>query len=140
LVAGWIVAQTGDALAGQTGLGGTFIGFTLVAISTSLPELSTTTTAARFGAYGLAVSNIFGSNAFDTTLLFVADVAYRQGPVLAAVERWAVFAAALGILVTCVYLWGLVERRDRTILGMGIDSALVLALYLSGLFVLYILR
>lgn len=140
LVAGWLIAQIGDALAKQTGLGGTIVGFVLVAIATSLPEVSTTYTAVKYGAYAMAISNIFGGNAFDTALLFVADVAYREGPILMAVEPWAGFAAGLGIVLTIFYLWGLVERQDRTIFGVGIDSALVLVTYIAGLIVLYLIR
>ena len=140
LAAGWTVARVADALAEQTGLGATLVGFVLVATTTSLPEVSTTVSAARLGAYGMAIGNIFGSNAFDTTLLAVADVVHRDGPVLAAAEPWIAFAAALGILVTCAYLWGLVERSNRTVLRLGVDSATVLALYVSGVVVLYLVR
>ena len=140
LAAGWTVARVADALAEQTGLGATLVGFVLVATTTSLPEVSTTVSAARLGAYGMAIGNILGSNAFDTTLLAVADVVHRDGPILAAAEPWTAFAAALGILVTCAYLWGLVERSNRTVLRRGLDSATVLALYVGGVVVLYLVR
>lgn len=140
LAAGWAIAQAGDALAKQTGIGDSLVGFVLVAVATSLPEVSTTLSAARLGAYGMAVANIFGGNAFDTMFLFVADVLYRDGPVLAAVESWAAFAAGLGIVLTCLYLWGLVERSDRTVARIGVDSALVVILYLLGVAALYALR
>ncbi len=61
LVAGWLVMHTAEALTQQTGLGASFVGATLVAIATSLPEISTTTAAVRRGNYEMAVSNIFGS-------------------------------------------------------------------------------
>jgi cation:H+ antiporter len=140
LAAGWTVAQVADALAGQTGLGASFVGATLVAISTSLPEVSTTIAAARLGSYSMAVSNIFGSNALLLALLFLADLLYRPGPILQAVDRSATFAAAAGIVVTSVYLIGLIERLDRVLWRMGIDSVVVLVLYLGSLVVLYLLR
>jgi cation:H+ antiporter len=137
LVTGWTVARDGEALAEQTGLGQSFVGATLVAITTSLPEVSTTLSAARLGNYSMAFSNIFGSNALMVGLFFCADVFYWRGLVVDAVDRASQFAAALGIVVTCVYLWGLLERRDKTVFGMGVDSALVLIFYLGGLAVLY---
>jgi cation:H+ antiporter len=140
LAAGWTVARVGGALAEQTGLGGSFIGATLVAVATSLPELSTTVSAARAGAYSLAVSNIFGSNALLVALFLPADIAYRDGLVLDAVDQSAVFGAAAGVAVTCVYLWGLLERQDRTVLRAGWDSAIVLVFYLGSLVGLYLLR
>ena len=139
LVAGWAVARTGEALAGQTGLGTSFIGFTLVAIATSLPELSTTTAAARHKRYSMAISNIFGSNAFDVALLFLVAL-LAGGAVFQSVPAGALFAASLGIIMTCVYLWGMLEHSDRTVLRMGWDSAAVLVLYAGGLVALYLLR
>lgn len=73
-------------------------------------------------------------------LFFVADLFYRDGLIFMALPRSAIFLGALGIVVTCLYLWGLLERRDKTVLGMGIDSIAVLVLYLGGLVVLYFIR
>jgi cation:H+ antiporter len=140
LAAGWFVAQTGHVLAEQTGLGEGFIGATLVAGTTTLPEISTTLGAARRGAYTMAISNIFGSNSFDLSLLLVADAVYTGGPILHAADRSAIFVAGLGIVLTAIYLWGMLERRDRTIMRMGYDSLAVVVAYVIGLVVLYRLR
>jgi cation:H+ antiporter len=140
LVAGVVIAQVAEALAEQTGLGAGFVGATLLATAGSLPELSTTIAAVRIGSYAMAVSNIFGSNAMDATLVGLADVFYREGPILQAVDRSSTFMAAVAIILTCVYLVGMIERRDRVIWRMGLDSALVLPLYLGALGILYFLR
>lgn len=137
LIGGTLVSTTADALSKQTHLSGGFVGATFVAIATSLPEVSATMGAARLGAYTLAISNIFGSNALMIALVLPADLIYRGGPIMDAVDDSAVFTGAIGILVTALYLWGLVERRDRTVLGMGIDSTLVLVAYFLGVVMLY---
>jgi len=41
-----------------------FIGLTIVALGTSLPELVTSVTAAKRGNAGIAIGNIVGSNIF----------------------------------------------------------------------------
>jgi cation:H+ antiporter len=138
--AGVVVALAGEALAEQTGLGASFMGATLVALSTSLPELSTTITAVRLGNHSMAVSNIFGSHALMVALLFLADLLYRPGPILAELGRPGTFAAAMGIVVTVTYLIGLIERKDRVVLRMGLDSAVVLVLYAVTVVGLYLLR
>ena len=46
-----------------------FIGLTIVAFGTSLPELVTSVTAAKKGNAGIAIGNIVGSNIFN--ILFV---------------------------------------------------------------------
>ncbi len=137
LVAGMVLAWVGEALAEQTGLGASFVGATLLAISTSLPELSTAITAVRLGNYSMAVSNIFGSNSIMVALVLLADLSYRDGPILTASEPSALFTVAMGIVVTCAYLVGLIERRDQVFLRMGIDSVAVGIFYLGTLGVLY---
>jgi cation:H+ antiporter len=140
LVAGWALAATGDALSEQTGLGASFVGFALVAASTSLPELSTTLGAVRRHNYEMAVANILGTNCLEVALFLLADALYRGGPILASADRSALFAGAIGMIVTAIFLVGLLERRDRTVLRMGIDSLAVLVTYIAGLFGLYMLR
>ena len=140
VAAGYILSRTGDAIAEQTGLGESFVGAVFVAIATSLPEVSTVLTAARAGLYTMAVSDIFGTNLFDVTLLFVIDAVAGGDPVLNSAGRFSTFATIIGITVTMMFVAGIAERRDRTILRMGIDSAGVLVTYLGGLVVLYFLR
>jgi cation:H+ antiporter len=46
----------------------------------------------------------------------------------------------LGIVLTAIYLIGLLERDDRTMFNMGYDSVAVLAVYFGGLALLYFVR
>lgn len=138
--AGFVLSQTGEVIAERTGLGSSFVGAVLVALATSLPEVSTTLAAARLGLYTMAVSDILGTNLFDVALLFVVDALGGGKPALATVDRFATTAAILGILLTAIYIAGLAERRDRTVLRMGIDSLAVLVAYFAGLGILYQLR
>ena len=140
LVAGYTLAKTGDALAEQTGLGSSFFGAVFLAVSTSLPEITIVFSSVRLGRYAMAVGNIFGANLLGMAMLFIVDAVYRDGPVLAVAGRFATFAAVLGILVTALFLVGLLERGHRMVLRMGIDSLLVLATYGAGIAMLYQLR
>jgi cation:H+ antiporter len=139
LVCGFVIARTGEVIAEQTGAGQGFIGATLVALSTSLPEVSTTVSAVRFGAYSMAAANILGTNVIEIALFLPADIAYQGGSIFDSLNSSANLLAALGILATCIYLWGILERRDKTVLGMGYDSAAVLVVYLSGMILYYFL-
>ena len=140
LVCGVVLVHASNALAEQTGLGSSFIGATLLAATTSLPEVSTTIMAVRLRAYTMAISNIFGSNLIMIILLFPADILYRPGPVLAAADASAVFAITSGVLVTIIFVIGLVIRSSRTVRGVGVDSLLVIAVYLATIAGLYVLR
>ena len=140
LASGFALAVTGEALARQTGLGTSFIGVLLGGIATSLPEVTTTVAAVRLGQYEMAFGDAFGTNLFSVMLLFVADVAYAGGPILNEVDRFSLFGTLLGILLTGVYLAGFIERRHKAVLGMGLDSLIVLIAYAGGLLVLFTLR
>ena len=140
LVAGFFLAKSAAAIAQQTGLGTSFVGAVLLAASTSLPEVSTVLGAVRLRRYEMAISDVFGTNLFNVTILFVVDMLYDGGPVLAEAGRFAGFAALLAIVLTGLYLVGMIERRDRTVLRMGYDSLAVLAVYLAGVGILYALR
>jgi cation:H+ antiporter len=140
LVAGFLLSKTGEAIAAQTGLGQSLGGYLLVAVSTSLPEVSTVIASVKLGRYVMAVSDIFGTNLFNGGLVFLVDAVYRGGPVLNEVGDFSAFAALLGVVVSALFLVGLIERRDRTILPMGYDSFAVLAVYFAGVAVLFTLR
>ena len=61
------------------GMSERFIGLTIVALGTSLPELVTSVTAAKRGNAGIAIGNIVGSNIFN--ILFVLGTSALICPV-----------------------------------------------------------
>lgn len=135
--AGFLLSMSGDALAEQSGLGTSFVGFVLVGISTSLPELSTISAAVRLKRHEMAVGDILGSNLFNLLLIFLTDIIYVGDPVLNHVGRFEIVASLLGIVMTGILLLGLLERRHHTVFKMGYDSAAMLAVFLGGVAILY---
>jgi cation:H+ antiporter len=131
LVGGVVLEESGDAIAGKIGMSGVLFGSTFLAAATALPELSTGLTSVRLGDYKLAVSDIFGGNAFLPVLFLMASL-LSGGAVLPRAHDTDIYLTGLGILLTAVYLWGLIFRPRRRVLRMGIDSLAVLALYLLG--------
>ena len=63
------LVSSGKTLAAGIGISETIIGFTVIALGTSLPELVTTLTAIRKKENSLSVGNIIGANIIDTTLI-----------------------------------------------------------------------
>jgi hypothetical protein len=96
------VAQSADVLAEQTGLGDAFLGATLLALATALPEVSTTIAASRNGRYSMAISNNVGSNAFCVALLFPAELLYRGGTIMEHVKETIVFVTSTGAILTSI--------------------------------------
>ena len=64
-----LVVDSASEIARTFGMSERFIGLTIVAFGTSLPELVTSVTAAKSGNVGIAIGNIVGSNIFN--ILFV---------------------------------------------------------------------
>ncbi len=66
LGAAQLLVVSATTIAAELGLNEGFIGLTVVAIGTSLPELATAITAARKGETELIVGNLLGSNVFNS--------------------------------------------------------------------------
>jgi cation:H+ antiporter len=131
LVSGVLLERAGNAIAGHIGMSGVLFGATVLAAATSLPELSTGIRSTRSGDYQLAISDIFGGNAFLPVLFLLATVVSGRA-VLPQAGHTDIYLAGLGVLLTSVYLAGLIFRPRSLILGMGIDSVAVLILYAIG--------
>lgn len=137
LVAGFVVVRTSEVIADLSGISTSFAGFLLIAITTSLPEISSVASSVKLKRFDLVYSNIFGTNLFDIALLFVADLLYAGGPIFDAVNSFAIIAAVLGIILTCIFLLEIGTKSRKTILGIGYGSAVVIIVYLAGVLTLF---
>lgn len=132
LVAGVGLELSGNAIADQIHLNGAVFGATVLAAATALPELSTGLAAVRMEDFELAVSDIFGGNAF-LPVLFLPATVLAGASVLGKAAKTDVFMAALGIVLTAVYVFGLIFRPQKQYLRLGPDSIAVLVLYVAGI-------
>ena len=132
LVAGVVLERAGEAAASQIGLSGVLFGATVLALATSLPEISTGLQAVKQGDDNLAISDIFGGNAF-LPVLFLAATLISGKAVLPQANASDIYLTALAALLTVVYAVGLVFRPKSRIAGIGIDSLIVVLLYFAGI-------
>nr|WP_255575430.1 sodium:calcium antiporter [Caldovatus aquaticus] len=140
VAAGYTLSQTGDALAAQTGLGSSMTGFALISAATSQPEFSTVVAALRIRRYEMAFGDVLGSIFVNLSMILLADAIYAGGPVLDQLGAFETLSALLGAALSGVYLIGLLERRNPTVLRMGYDSLAVLLIFAAGLALLYARR
>jgi cation:H+ antiporter len=115
----------------------TFIGTSLVAITTSLPELVVSISAVRLGAFDLAVGNLFGSNAFNMAAFFFADLAYRGGGLLSTVSSTHALTALWATIMMNIGLMGIIYRAERRFRLIEPDSLLMIVVYVLGLWLLF---
>jgi cation:H+ antiporter len=130
-------AWSAKRIAELSGLGTTFVGTWLVGLATSMPEMVTAVAALRLGAVDLAVGNLFGSNALNMVVFFAMDLAYPGGSIFAALDPAHALSALLAVVLMALGLAAIVLRSEgrRSLLEPG--SALMIAVYLSGLVLLY---
>lgn len=103
-----IAVDAATKLAAAAGLSEKFIGLTIIALGTSLPELVTSVSAARKGKADLAIGNIVGSNIMN--ILFVVGTT----AVILPVPFAAGFLVDMMIAIaTSVLLFVCVVRRQK---------------------------
>jgi len=132
------LVRSSNEIAEITGLGTGFVGTTLLAVVTSLPETVAVIAATRIGAYDMAVGNLFGSNVFNMLALGVADLFYTPGRFLGAIDPSFALVAMLGLLLTNLALVGNIARVERRLVFVEADALLILLLYFGGIAFLYL--
>ena len=101
-----ITVGAATTIASALGLSERFIGLTIVALGTSLPELVTSVTAAKKGNCDIAIGNIVGSNIFN--ILFVIGTSSLIIPII---FEATFLVDAIVALVAGVLLWVATFRR-----------------------------
>jgi cation:H+ antiporter len=114
-------------IASDIGLSGGFVGLTLVAVGTSLPELVTAIQSARRDETALLAGNVLGSNVFNSTA--VAGTAALIGPGTITDAGLTVIAASSMVAIAAL-AWlflGLAGRLRRW------EALILLGIYLATL-------
>jgi cation:H+ antiporter len=132
--------RIGEEIAAATGLGPTFVGSVLIALSTTLPELVVSISAVMIGAADIAVGNLFGSTVFNVFVLAIDDFFYAPGPLLANVSKSHLVTSLSAIIALSIAIIGLIYRTNKKALFFGWDSLAILAIYFLNISVLYALR
>ena len=101
---GNLVVDNATVLAQKLGMSETFIGLTIVAIGTSLPELVTSLVASRKKESGLALGNAIGSNIFN--ILFILGMSAVLSPIPAAAETMIDVVLMSGVAVLMLVFAG----------------------------------
>jgi cation:H+ antiporter len=120
----WTVNGAQD-LAAALGLSSTFIGLTIVALGTSLPELVTSVVAANKGESALSIGNVLGSNILN--ILFILGISALLHPIPVQLEN-ILDCLILGGVALIVYL--MFCTSDKMSRKRGIAFLLLYVLYL----------
>ncbi len=132
LLAGYGLEVSGEVLSKRWGMDGIVFGATILALCTALPEISTGIGSAKIRDYQMAVSDIFGGNAFLPVLFLMAALIGGES-ILPGLKVSDIYLTSVGILLTTIYMIGMLFHSKKQFLRMGIDSIIVLILYLVSI-------
>ncbi len=128
---GDLVVDNATVIAQAAGWSETFIGLTIIAIGTSLPELVTSIVASKKGENALALGNVVGSNIFN--LLLILGLSSSISPI--AIDLRGVTNMILLLIMTILmYLLCVVRKKLGRV--EGISMVAVYAVY--TLYLLYV--
>lgn len=114
-----VAVDAATVIAKKIGLTERFIGLTIVALGTSLPELFTSVSAAMKGKADIAIGNIVGSNIFN--ILFVVGTTALITPV--AFQKNFIIDTSIAIAAG-ILLWLCVFRKKKLTRAGGITMLL----------------
>lgn len=116
--------DSATVIARTVGISEHFIGLTIIAFGTSLPEFVTSVTAARKGNADIAVGNIVGSNIFN--ILFILGTTALITPIP---YDPAFIIDGIVAVVTGIVLWLAVFKKQVLGRGWGIAMLVMYAAY-----------
>jgi cation:H+ antiporter len=98
--AGYALSRYGDILAEKTGISSSWIGLSLLATATSLPELATGISAVTVvNVPDIAVGDVLGSTVFNLLILVLLDALYQRETIYSRAAQGHILSAALGALL-----------------------------------------
>ncbi|MFT4311816.1 MAG: sodium:calcium antiporter [Candidatus Woesearchaeota archaeon] len=100
------------------------IGLTVIAISTSLPELSVALSALKKNQYTLIVGNVLGSNMFNILLVF--GIPALISPIILTTHVLFFAIPVLVVLTICMFLFMFTEKRLDTWEGWVLFAGFIL--------------
>ena len=115
----WFLVEGAVRVAEALDLTGGFVGFTLVAVGTSMPELVTAIAAARQGQTELLIGNLLGSNLFNSLAVGSVIAFVGPGPVLDTrlAQRGSLLMVGVVLLSWLMMITGSrVTRREGVVL------------------------
>ena len=132
VIAGFFLAWSADQIAEISGWASSTLGILAVSFVTTMPEMSSAIAAARIGAADLGVAGLFGSNAFNVTILFFADPFYRHGVLSSQTEPAHLIAGGMAVGLMLVVLALILARNRLKAPLVAAVLVLVMLAYVAG--------
>lgn len=130
ILGGDFVVDSASAIATKLGLSELFIGLTIVAIGTSLPELVTSIMAAKKGESGLALGNAVGSCILN--IVFILGFSSTLSPIKVAVAEFGfVMIDTIILLIISMIMLVFCVTRDKVSKFEGATCVILYVAYMA---------
>lgn len=137
IVAALFIPRFADQLAEDTGLGKSFIGTLVLAFMTCLPEIAISISSVRRGSIDMAVGNLLGSIIFNVFVLFIDDIFYVKGNLLADANPNNLISVFSVIVMIAIAIIGIIYQSKNKKFLMAWDSLLIFVIYIINMILLY---
>lgn len=131
LLSGLLLEISSVEIANRFQISSVIFGATILAAVTSLPEISTGIASAKLKDYQMAVSDIIGGNAFLPVLLLLGSI-ISGASAMNSIGSINLYFTCLAILLTGIYMIGMIIKSKHQFLRLGYDSIAILLLYIIG--------
>ncbi len=130
------LATYADIISNKTKAGGLVVGTVLLAVATSLPELTATISAAVIDNADIAVGNGLGSITFNIFALFLFDLYFRKKRLFLKVSANHFYTGILGLTLCAIVILSLFLNFNQELLRIGLPSIAIAVVYLGGLWLI----
>ena len=135
--AGYYLSKYGDIIAEKTGISSSWVGLTLLATATSLPELVTGISAVTIANVpNIAVGDVLGSTVFNFAILVLLDLLYQRETIYSRAAQGHVLSAALSALLIGFTGFSLLldhAGMSPSTWHVGLYSPFIVLIYLSSM-------
>lgn len=137
IVVALVLPHFAEQIAESTGLGKSFVGTLLLAISTSFPEIAVSIAAIKMGSTNMAVGNLMGSNIFNIFILFLDDLFYSKGHLLKDASDNHLVSVFSVIVMSCIAVIGIVFPSKHKNWYLSWDTIMIFFIWSLNLILLY---
>ncbi len=136
LGAHWLV-DGGSSLGKRFNIPDIVIGLTIVSIGTSAPELVVSLIASIKGSTDLAITNVIGSNIFNTLLIIGLAAVFYPIAVNRNTLRWELPLSMLASVLLILFAWDIIPTGGRPQAIVRLDGMIFLVFFCAFLYYNY---
>lgn len=136
LIFGYILAETSENISTYFNITGVVFGATILSLVTALPEISSGIVFVKTKNYLPISGDILGGNAFLPVLFLLASLLSNHS-ILPEARKSDLYLTSLGIILTLIFLIGMIIKYPKKLFGMGLDSWAAVIFYILGIIGLF---